>query len=99
MFARGGLQLSIADLIKRVSGRSGSPAQEVVGSIVDPPTVSHDGPGGTDVLVFRLDSRPDLVFRQPVRALAGSHKRGDRVKVNCRPDGNGTAVVEWIEKA
>ena len=92
------LELSIADVFKRVAGgRHGTPVVEVVGSIIDQPVVVRDSGNGAEALVFHLDSRRELEFRQPVSALSASHKRGERVKVTCHLEG-GVAIVDWIEK-
>lgn len=49
------------------------------------------------ILTFRLDSCPDLSFRQEVSALAPDRRRGDRVRVHYRLIGP-VADVQWVEK-
>ncbi len=88
--------MDIAGLLKRFVGKA-QPSQEIVGHIVEGPTVVDDG-SSPAVQVFRLDSRPELEFRQVVSSLAATRRRGDRVKVHCRLDGAGVAFVECVEK-
>jgi len=93
---------SFVDWVKGKVGAGGKPEDEVLGTIVER-SVAH-GPGTNgdrstpDTLTFRLDSRPDLEFRQTARALVPARERGDQVKVYCRIEGNGTATVRWVEK-
>ena len=89
--------MAISDLIRGVFGAK-QRDEEITGTIVDKPAIV-EAKDSTQVLVFKLDSRPDLVFHQPITALASDHKRGDRVKVHCHLDGTGTAVVDWVEGA
>ena len=90
--------MGIADLFKSIVGGKQQQEEEIVGVILEGPTPVESGDSSPRTLVFRLDSRPDLVFHQVERALAPTRKRGDRVKVHCHMDGKGTAIVEWIEK-
>ena len=90
--------MAISDLFRSVFGEK-QHEEEIAGVIVENPATVESADASSQVLVFRLDSRPDLVFHQPIRPLAPEHKRGDRVKVHCRLDGVGTALVDWIEAA
>ena len=90
--------MGVIDLFRDIVG-SRQKDEEILGTIVERPTVVENEGSSPQVLVFRLDSRPDLVFHQVVRALAPERKRGDRVRVHCHVNGDDTALVEWIEKA
>ena len=93
---------SIVDWVKGMVGAGGQPEDEVTGTIVTKAIVRGPSPNGDhsspDTLTFRLDSRPELEFRQAARALAPVRQRGDRVKVYCRIEGDGTATVRWVER-
>ncbi len=89
--------MSMFGVFKRMSG-SGK-EQEIVGSIVEEPSLIQENSVGPATLVFRLDSRPDLVFHHPVSPLAARRRRGDRVKVHCKLNGGNVVQVDWIEKA
>lgn len=90
--------MAIANLFKGVFGGN-QRDEEVLGTIVDGPSLVEAADSSAQLLVFRLDSRPGLEFHQPVRPLATEHKRGDRVRVHCHQDGVGTALVDWVERA
>jgi hypothetical protein len=91
--------MAISDLFKGVFGEKKAREEVIVGEIVEGPALLESADSSPKALVFRLDSRPDLVFHQPVRPLATEHKLGDRVKVHCHPDGLGKALVDWVERA
>lgn len=91
--------MAISDLFRGVLGGAKEREEEITGVIIEGPALVEDADATQEVLVFRLDTRPDLVFHQPVRPLATEHKRGDRVKVHCHPDGVGTVLVDWVERA
>ena len=90
--------MGVLDVFRKIGGDGGQD-QEIVGTIVEGPTPAGNGGSSPQVLVFRLDTRPDLEFRQVVSPLAAKRRRGDRVKVHCRLNGKGVVTVDWIEKA
>jgi len=90
--------VGVFDVFKRKGG-NGPKDQEIVGSIVEGPTPVKSDDSAPAVLVFRLDSRPDLEFRQVASPLAPKRRRGDRVKVHCRLNDGNVATVDWVEKA
>ncbi len=90
--------MSVIDRLRSIGGR-GQKNEEILGTIVEGPTVVAGHDSSPDTLVFRLDARPELKFRQMMRALSSERKRGDRVRVHCHVNGDGTALVDWIEKA
>lgn len=89
--------MGLVELIRSIVG-DGTREEEIVGTIVEGPSVEKNGNASDGVLVFRLDSRPDLEFRQEIRPLAPTRQRGDRVKVHCTVTGDDKAIVAWIEK-
>ncbi len=89
--------MGIVGLFRRMARREPE-TQEILGVITEGPTVMA-GAATPTVQVFRLDSRPDLEFRQAVSPLLASRRRGDRVRVRCWVNGDGTATVDRIEKA
>ena len=70
----------------------------IEGVIVAAPTTLSTGGSDMKTMIFRLDSRPDLEFRQPITPLAAVRHRGERVKVHCHVNGDGSAQVVWVEK-
>ncbi len=90
--------MGVLDVFRKIGGDGGQD-EEIVGSIVEGPTPAGSAESSPQVLVFRLDSRPDLEFRQIVSPLAPRRLRGDRVKVHCRLNGKSVVTVDWIEKA
>jgi len=88
--------MSIADLVKGIIHRQ-SPPVETVGTIADGPTVVVDPHSSHRVAVFRLDTNPNLEFRQELSPLSVEHRRGDRVRVQYQMDGAGVAQVNWME--
>ena len=79
-------------------GRGGAAAQEVEGSIVEHAVVTAlDKETAPQHLVFRLDARRDLEFRQELTPLTPVRRRGDRVRVHYHADGMGQALVDWVE--
>jgi hypothetical protein len=72
--------------------------REVLGVITEGPSVMA-GATTPMVHVFRLNSRPELEFRQVVSPLSASRRRGDRVRVRYWVNPDGTATVDRIEKA
>ncbi len=93
--------MSVFDAVKGVLGdrRDKRKSEEIVGRLVENPKVVEREGASERMLVFHLDSRPDVEFRQVDRALASKRKRGDRVKVHCRMTGDGVADVDWMEVA
>ncbi len=90
--------MGMLDSFKKIGGGKQQDL-EIVGTIVEGPTPAGDGSTDKYTVVFRLDTRPDLEFRQVVSALAPKRRRGDRVKVHCRLNGSKVVTVEWVEKA
>jgi len=88
--------MSIMSFVRSVIGAE-SPTTYVEGTIVEEPTKA-DGEGPTfRAVTFRLDTCPDLRFRQELSALAPERRRGERVRVHYRMRGP-TADVQWVEK-
>jgi hypothetical protein len=90
--------MGITDLFRGVFGEK-QHEEEITGVIVEGPALVENGDSLPGVLVFRLDSRPDLIFHQVVKALVPDRKRGDKVRVHCRMNGDDTALVDWVERA
>ncbi len=92
--------MSVFDSVKGVLGdrRGRAKSEEIVGTLVENPKLVEGARDSERVLVFHLDSRPDLEFRQVDRALATKRRRGDRVKVHCRVSSS-VADVDWLENA
>lgn len=93
--------MSVFDTVKGVLGdrRDRRKSEEIVGTLVDNPKLVEGVGTAEGILVFHLDSRPDLEFRQADPSLATKRRRGDRVKVHCQVTGDGVADVEWMEVA
>lgn len=72
---------------------------EAVGTIIDGPRAIHDSGSETHLQIFRIDSIPDLEFRQVASPLAAERRRGDRVRVHYQLEGAKLARVAWIEAA
>ncbi len=91
--------MSVFDAVKGVLGSKGDKrkSEEIVGTLVENPKVVDQAGTAEKILVFHLDSRPDVEFHQVDRALATKRKRGDRVKVHCRLNGDGIADVDYME--
>ncbi len=90
--------MGVFDVFRRI-GRDGGQDQVIVGSILEGPTPVESEGSSREVIAFRLDSRPDLEFRQVVSPLAPKRRRGDRVKVHCHLDSESVVTVDWVEKA
>ena len=89
--------MSLFGAVRGALGDRKDKSEAIEGTLVDnPKLVDGDGAAGR-ILVFHLDSRPDLEFREVDRPLVTKHRRGDRVKVHCRLAGNGVADVDWME--
>ena len=86
--------MSIKDLFTGIVDRRPQP-MEIVGTIVDGPTVVEGRDASRQTLVFRVDAQPDLEFRQEVTPLTVKHRRGDRVRIHYQVNGNGVATVDW----
>lgn len=86
--------MSLFDIFHKVV--SHEPGETLIeGTIVEGPSCVSDGDGQT--IHFRLDSKPDLEFRQILSPLAPDRRRGDHVRVHYRLDGP-VADVEWVER-
>lgn len=75
--------------------RSGPETQEVMGTIT---ALEIDPDGDGKSASFRLDTLPNLEFRQRPNTLTSVHRRGERVKVVYTMVKPGVATVDWIEK-
>ncbi len=93
--------MGVFDAVKGVLGdrKDKRKSEEVVGRLIENPKVVEREGTAERILVFHLDSRPDVEFRQVDRALASKRRRGDEVKVHCRMNGDGVAEVDWMELA
>ena len=88
--------MSLLSFVRSVIGVE-EPTIYVEGAIVEAPRPVDGKDAADETVVFRLDSRPDLEFRQVRSALAAERRRGERVRVHYR--GVGPVVdVQWIEK-
>jgi len=75
--------------------RSGPPTEETRGEIT---SIQVDPQGDGKSASFRMDSMPDVEFRQRPNTLSSVHRRGERVKVVYSIASPGVATVDWIEK-
>ena len=75
--------------------KSGPPTQEAEGEIT---SIHADPAGDGKSATFRIDSMPDMEFRQRPNSLSSVHRRGERVKVVYSLASAGVATVDWIEK-
>jgi hypothetical protein len=85
-----GLQSIIGKLFN-----SGPLTQEVVGEITH---LGVDPEGDGRSAAFRIDSMPEVQFRQRSNVLSSIHKRGERVKVVYSLAGIGVAMVDYVQK-
>jgi len=85
-----GLGSMIANLF-----RSGPQTEETTGEIT---STQVDPQGDGKSASFRMDSMPDVEFRQRPNTLSSVHRRGERVKVVYSMASPGVATVDWIEK-
>lgn len=74
---------------------SGPPSEEVVGEITQ---LGVDPQGDGKSAAFRIDSMPNVDFRQRPNVLSSIHKRGERVKVVYSLTAPGVATVDYIQK-
>jgi hypothetical protein len=88
--------MSLMSFLRGVVGAE-EPTTYVEGTIVDgPDQVDGDGTSNRTV-VFRLDTCPEIRFRQVLSALAPERRRGERVRVHYRMAGP-IADVQWLER-
>ena len=94
--------MGVLEVLKRLVG-AGEREEGMVGTLVEGPTpvrlAKRDGEPWREVLAFRLDTRPELEFRQVAGPLTAKHRVGDRVRVRYRQVGAGVATVEWVERS
>jgi hypothetical protein len=74
--------------------RSDAPTEETTGEIT---SIHVDPLGDGKSASFRLDSMPDMEFRQRPNTLSSVHRRGERVKVVYSLASPGVATVDWVE--
>jgi hypothetical protein len=74
---------------------SGPLTEEVVGEITQ---LGVDPQGDGKSAAFRIDSMPDVQFRQKPNVLSSIHKRGERVKVVYSLTAAGVATVDYVQK-
>jgi hypothetical protein len=74
---------------------SGPKTEEIVGEITQ---LGVDPQGDGKSAAFRIDSMPDVQFRQKPNVLSSIHKRGERVKVVYSLTTVGVATVDYIQK-
>ena len=89
--------MGLGSLLKKIGGEKQPVEQIIEGCLVDAPTLVKDPAYQGGIYVFRLDSRPDLEFRQERTFLTPERKKGERLKVHCQIR-DGVAQVSWIEK-
>jgi len=75
--------------------RSGPPTEETMGEIT---SIQVDPQGDGKSSSFRLDSMPDVEFRQRPNTLSSAHRRGEQVKVVYSMSSPRVATVDWVEK-
>jgi hypothetical protein len=86
--------MGLRDMIDRIL-RSGPPTEEAVGEIT---ALNVDPKGDGKSSSFRIDSMPNVEFRQRPNTLSSVHRRGERVKVVYTLAAVGEATVDWVEK-
>lgn len=74
---------------------SGPKTEEIVGEITQ---LGIDPHGDGKSAAFRIDSMPDVQFRQTPNVLSSIHKRGERVKVVYSLTAVGVATVDYIQR-
>jgi hypothetical protein len=74
---------------------SGPPTVEIMGEIT---SLKVDPQGDGRSSSFRLDTMPDVEFRQRPNALSSVHRRGENVKVVYSMTSAGVATVDYVEK-
>jgi hypothetical protein len=88
--------MGIANLLKGIVRRP-APLLEIEGTIAEGPTVVEGKGTSHEIVVFRLNTNPDLEFRQELGPLSIHHRHGDRVRVQYQKEDTGVARVNWIE--
>lgn len=88
--------MGIGGLLKGILGGGQSASMEAEGSLIAKPEVV-EREGSPRIMVFRLDTMPDLEFHQEISPLAAEHHKGDQVKVHYQLVG-GIGQVEWVER-
>lgn len=73
----------------------GTSTEEATGEIT---SLSIDPNGDGRSSSFRLDSMPNLEFRQRPNTLTSVHRQGEKVKVVYSMASPGVATVDWVEK-
>lgn len=86
--------MGLVDMVGKLF-RSGPPTEEALGEIT---SLAIDPQGDGKSSTFRIDSMPDLEFRQRPNTLSSVHRRGERVKVVYTIASPGVATVDWVEK-
>lgn len=74
---------------------SGPPTVEVMGTITEL-RIDPDGDGKS--AAFRIDSMPDVQFKQRANVLSSVHRTGEKVKVVYSLTGAGVATVDYIQQ-
>lgn len=69
--------------------------EEIMGEIT---SIQVDPNGDGKSASFKLDSMPNIEFRQRPNTLSSVHRRGERVKVVYSMASDGVATVDWVEK-
>jgi hypothetical protein len=69
--------------------------EEIVGEITQ---LGLDPQGDGKSAEFRIDSMPEVQFRQRSNVLSSIHKRGERVKVVYSLTTAGIAMVDYVQK-
>ncbi len=89
--------MGIGSLLKKFSGEKQPVEQIVEGALIETPTLVKDPAYQGGLIVFHLDTRPELEFRQERTFLTPDRKKGEHLKVHCQIS-DGVARVSWIEK-
>jgi hypothetical protein len=74
---------------------SGPPTEETQGEIT---AIQVDPQGDGKSASFRMDTMPNVEFRQRPNTLSSVHRKGERVKVVYSLTSPGVATVDWVER-
>ena len=89
--------MGLGSLFKKLSGEKQVVEQVIEGALLDAPALVKDPAYQGGLYVFRLDSRPELEFRQERTFLTPERKKGERIRVHCQVN-DGVAQVSWVER-
>ncbi len=91
--------MTVLEFLRSIIGSNGHREEVIVGVITEGPIMVKSDGSPSEILIFRLDSCPELEFHQAVRPLSPQRKTGDRVKVHYEKVSDRLAMVDWVERA